>query len=53
MGTTGGARGAGGGLGGAGGTALCLGVLGIEGTMVVGIGEDGRSSSSLSGWLSP
>ena len=53
MGTTGGARGAGGCLGGAGGTALCLGVLGVEGTVVVGIGEDGRSSSSLSGWLSP
>ena len=39
--------------GGAGGTALCLGVLGVEGTVVVGIGEDGCSSSSLSGWLSP
>ena len=39
--------------GGAGGTALCLGVLGVEGTVVVGIGEDGRPSSSLSGWLSP
>ena len=39
-------------LGGAGGTALCLGVLGfwgveVEGTMVKGSGEDGRSSSLL------
>ena len=51
MGTAGGAGGAGDCLGGAGGTALCLGVLGFEGA--VGSGEDGRSSSSLSGWLSP
>ena len=43
----GGAGGACGCLGGAGGTALCLGVLGVEGAVVVGIGEDGRSSSSL------
>ena len=43
-----------GGTGGAGGTALCLGVLGVEGMVVEGVGEDGRSSSSLfSGWLSP
>ena len=48
IGVAGGAGGTGGCLGGAGGTALCLGVLGVE-----GIGEDGRSSSSLSGWLSP
>ena len=46
-------------LSGAGGTALCLGVLGnwgarVEGTVVEGSGEEGRSSSSLSsGWLSP
>ena len=40
--------------GGAGGTALCLGVLGVDGTMVKGVEEDGCSSSSLaSGWLSP
>ena len=45
-------------LGGAGGTALCLGVLGnwgfgVEGTVVEGSGEEGRSSLSLSsGWLS-
>ena len=51
MGTAGGAGGTGGCLGGAGGTALCLGVLGAGGT--VGSGEDGRSSLSLSGWLSP
>ena len=46
----GGAGGACGCLGGAGGTAPCLGVLGVE-----GVGEDGRSSSSLlsSGWFSP
>ena len=50
MGTAGGAGGC---LGGAGGTALCLGILGVEGTVVVGIGEDDCSSSSLSGWLSP
>ena len=54
IGVTGGAGGASGCLGGAGGTALCLGVLGVEGVMVKGVGEDGRSSSSLvSGWLSP
>ena len=54
IGVAGGARGACGCLGGAGGTALCLGVLGVEGVMVEGVGEDGRSSSSLvSGWLSP
>ena len=53
MGVTGGAGGAGGCLGDAGGTALCLGVLGFGGAVVVGSGEDGRSSSSLSGWLSP
>ena len=46
-------------LGCAGETALCLGVLGdwgtgIEGTVVKGFGEEGRSSLSLSsGWLSP
>ena len=51
MGTAGGAGGTGGCLGGAGGTALCLGVLGDKGT--VDGGEEGRSSSSLSGWLSP
>ena len=51
--TTGGAGGTGGCLGGAGGTVLCLGVLGVKGVVVVGVGEDGRSSSSLSGWLSP
>ena len=51
MGAGDGAGGAGGCLGGAGGTALCLGVLGVKGTL--GGGEDGRSSSSLSGWLSP
>ena len=49
----GGAGGACGCLGVAGGTALCLGVLGVEGAVVVGSGEDDRSSSSLSGWLSP
>ena len=59
IGVTGGAGGTGGCLGGAGGTALCLGVLGVwgfkvEGTMVKGVGKDGRSSSSLVlGWLSP
>ena len=54
IGDTGGAGGTGGCLGGAGGTALCLGFPGVEGTMVEGVGEDGRSSSSLvSGWLSP
>ena len=53
MGIAGGAGGIGGCLGGAGGTALCLGVLGVEGIVVVGNGEDGRSSSLLSGWLSP
>ena len=55
MGTAGGAGGASGCLGGAGGTALCLGVLGVEGAVVEGVGEDGRSSSSLlsSGWFSP
>ena len=52
-GCLGGAGGAGGCLGGAGGTALCLGVIGFKGTVVEGVGEDGRSSSSLSGWLSP
>ena len=54
IGVAGGTGGTCGCLGGAGGTALCLGVLGVEGAVVVGIGEDGRSSSSLfSGWLSP
>ena len=54
IGVAGGAGGACGCLGGAGGTALCLDVLGVKGTVVVSIGEDGRSSSSLfSGWLSP
>ena len=54
IGVTGGAGDTGGCLGGEGGTALCLGVLGVKGTMVEGVGEDGRSSSSLvSGWLSP
>ena len=53
IGVTGGAGGACGCFG-AGGTALCLGVLRVEGTMVEDVGEDGRSSSSLvSGWLSP
>ena len=58
-GVTGGAGGTGGCLGGAGGTALCLGVLGVrgfevEGTVVEGIGKEGRSSSSLvSEWLRP
>ena len=48
------AGGTGGCLGGAGGTVLCLGVLGVEGTIVEGVGEDGRSSSSLvSGLFSP
>ena len=51
IGVAGGAGGACGCLGGAGGTALCLGVPGFEGS--VGSEEDGRSSSSLSGWLSP
>ena len=54
IGVTGGAGGTGGCLGGAGGTTHCLGVLGVKGTMVEGVGKDGRSSSSLvSGWLSP
>ena len=54
IGVAGGAGGACGCFSGAGGTALCLGVLGVEGAMVKGVGEDGRSSSSLvSGWLSP
>ena len=54
IGVTGGARGTSGCLGGAGGTALCLGFLGIDGAVVEGIGEDGRSSLSLVlGWLSP
>ena len=59
IGVTGITGGTGGCLGGAGGTALCLGVLGVwrfrvEGTMIGGVGEDGRSSSSLvSGWFSP
>ena len=48
MGTAGGTRGASGCLGGAGGTVLCLGVLGVEGAVVVGLGEEGRSSLSLS-----
>ena len=58
-GVTGGTGGAGGCLGGAGGTALCLGVLGVrgfevEGTVVEGIGKEGRSSSSLVlEWLRP
>ena len=53
IGVTGGAGGACGCFSGAGGTALCLGVLGVEGAMVKGVGEDGRSSSLLvSGWLS-
>ena len=55
-GGTGGMRGC---LGDAGGTALCLGVLGVrgfevEGTVVEGIGKEGRSSSSLVlEWLRP
>ena len=54
IGVTGGAKGTSGCLGGAGGAAPCLGVLGVGGTMVEGVGEDGHSSSSLvSGWLSP
>ena len=54
IGVAGGTGGTCGCLGGAGGTALCLGVLGVEGAVVVGTGEDGRSSLSLfSGWLSP
>ena len=54
IGVTGDAGGTCGCLGGAGGTVFCLGVLGVEGTMVEGVGEDGRSSLSLvSGWSSP
>ena len=47
MGVAGGAGGTGGCLGGAEGTALCLGVLGVEGAVVEGVGKDGCSSSSL------
>ena len=54
IGVAGGAGGTCGCLGGAGGAALGLGVLGVEGAVVKGVGEDGHSSSLLfSGWLSP
>ena len=52
IGVTGGAGGTSGCFSGAGGTALCLGVLGVwgfgvKGTMVEGVGKDGRSSPLL------
>ena len=54
IGVTGGAGGTSDCLGVAGGTALCLGFLRVGGTIVEGVGEDGRSSSLLvSGLLSP